>query len=82
VNYEDGAVVLDEVRLVDSFLIILNGCEYETEDAISALAFVLSDLIQIEKERTGKDWLPQVQTMMAVWPETEALFSESEELDK
>jgi len=70
-NDDKGAVVLDTERLIDSFLIILNGCEYETEDAVSALAFVLSWLIQVEKERTGKDWLPQVQTMLAIFPEIE-----------
>lgn len=68
-NDDNGAVVLDQDRLIESFLIILNGCEYETEDAVSALTFVLTRLIEIEKESSGTDWLPQVQTMLAVWPE-------------
>ena len=70
-NDDNGAVVLDQDRLVDSFLIILNGSEFETEDAISALAYVLTRMIQVEKERTGKDWLPQVQAMLAIFPELE-----------
>jgi len=70
-NDDNGAVVLDQDRLVDSFLIILNGSEFETEDAISALAYVLTRLIQVEKETTGKDWLPQVQAMLAIFPQLE-----------